>query len=243
MRSGMDSIIHVTPPPGGLAYPGGPGILWCAVARTLRHARVALRSGRRASCRASLRRRARRRGGFAQAGQRLRRRRWLVCGTPCIASPISTPHSVPHSIRSLKKPRCPMRNTRPASLPRPVPSDMSNLREHGAPERVGVVAVGHHHRRQRVAVLVRIAAEHLEAPAAHRAPRGFRVPRVPREHRRQAFLAQHRERLVQAVQQVGGRRRGKVALPVHREHLVPAPVRARQPRVLAGGDAPCRSPR
>ena len=46
-------------------------------------------------------------------------------GTPARRSPISTPHSVPISMRSLKSPRWPIRNTRPASLPSPAPSDMS----------------------------------------------------------------------------------------------------------------------
>src|SRR5207247_4524558 len=45
-------------------------------------------------------------------------------GTRDRASPISTPASVPASIKSLKSPRCPIRNTLPFSLPRPVPSDM-----------------------------------------------------------------------------------------------------------------------
>src|SRR5436190_595023 len=47
------------------------------------------------------------------------------CGALASPNPISTPHSVPQSMRSLKKPRWPMRNTLPASRPRPVPSDRS----------------------------------------------------------------------------------------------------------------------
>src|SRR6185436_1648495 len=47
------------------------------------------------------------------------------CGTFATRSPISTPASVPISVRSLKSPRWPMRKILPASLPRPVPSDMS----------------------------------------------------------------------------------------------------------------------
>src|SRR5439155_1600561 len=49
------------------------------------------------------------------------------CGTPATLRPSSTPPSVPMSIRSLKAPRCPMRNTLPLSRPNPVPRDMSNL--------------------------------------------------------------------------------------------------------------------
>ena len=59
---------------------------------------------------------------------------------------------------------------------------------------------------------------------------------VAREHVGEAFLAQHRERLVQAVEQVGRRRGREIALAVHRDHLVPAPVRARQLRRLARGE-------
>jgi hypothetical protein len=47
------------------------------------------------------------------------------CGTCARLRPISTPDRVPASIRSLKSPRWPMRNTRSASRPRPLPSDMS----------------------------------------------------------------------------------------------------------------------
>jgi hypothetical protein len=41
---------------------------------------------------------------------------WIPCGTP-VSAPIRT--------RSLHSPRCPMRNTFPASLERPAPSDSS----------------------------------------------------------------------------------------------------------------------
>src|SRR5690606_11591914 len=47
----------------------------------------------------------------------------LRCGTPASPSAISTPASVPASVRSLKSPRCPIRNTRPATLLSPWPSD------------------------------------------------------------------------------------------------------------------------
>src|SRR5262249_54759658 len=47
------------------------------------------------------------------------------CGTPATARLISTPASTPMIVRSLTSPRWPMRNTLPASLVRPVPSDTS----------------------------------------------------------------------------------------------------------------------
>src|SRR6202022_3054407 len=46
------------------------------------------------------------------------------CGTPAAARPISTPDTAPIKVSSLHSPRWPMRNTLPASLLRPEPSDM-----------------------------------------------------------------------------------------------------------------------
>ena len=46
------------------------------------------------------------------------------CGTPAAASPISTPDNAPIKVSSLHSPRWPMRNTFPATLLRPEPSDM-----------------------------------------------------------------------------------------------------------------------
>src|SRR5258706_3448557 len=46
-------------------------------------------------------------------------------GTPLSLSPISQPDSAAISVRSLQSPRWPMRNMRPLTLPRPVPSDRS----------------------------------------------------------------------------------------------------------------------
>src|ERR1700729_4292500 len=45
------------------------------------------------------------------------------CGTPAAASPISTPDRAPINVSSLHSPRWPMRNTLPASLESPEPSD------------------------------------------------------------------------------------------------------------------------
>src|ERR1700722_7168971 len=46
------------------------------------------------------------------------------CGTPAAARPISTPDKAPIRVSSLHSPRCPMRNTLPATLLKPEPSDM-----------------------------------------------------------------------------------------------------------------------
>src|SRR6266852_886517 len=46
------------------------------------------------------------------------------CGTPATERPISTPDKAPIKVSSLHSPRWPMRNTLPASLLRPEPSDM-----------------------------------------------------------------------------------------------------------------------
>ena len=46
-------------------------------------------------------------------------------GMPDCFKPISTPARVPASIRSLKSPRCPIRNTFPFTLASPVPRDIS----------------------------------------------------------------------------------------------------------------------
>jgi len=46
------------------------------------------------------------------------------CGTPAAERPISTPDNAPIKVSSLHSPRWPMRNTLPASLLRPEPSDM-----------------------------------------------------------------------------------------------------------------------
>ena len=55
-------------------------------------------------------------------------------------------------------------------------------------QRVGVVARGHQHRRERAAVLGGCKAQHLEAPRADRAPRRLAVTRVAREHTLEALL-------------------------------------------------------
>ena len=62
-------------------------------------------------------------------------------GTPASFRPISTPASVAISVRSLLSPRWPMRNIRPLSLPRPVPSDRSKRCVDQLAQRVGIDAL------------------------------------------------------------------------------------------------------
>ena len=117
-------------------------------------------------------------------------------------------HSVPHSMRSLNQPRWPMRNTRPASLPSPCRATGRSASS---------IALAEARRRR--------------APRASRPPSAIRCirpgcgrgSRDPRRARRGAWpphaaswrantsaspsSQQHRERFVQAVEQVGRRRR------------------------------------
>ena len=116
-----------------------------------------------------------------------------------------------------------MRKTLPATLPRPVPSDMLKrsstiLRNASASWPSGISTRG-----QRRAVLGRIGAQDLEAPRAHGAARRLGLAVVPREHLRQAFFEQHLERFVQAVEQVGRRRVGEVAVRVRSRASPPSP--------------------
>src|SRR5205814_620154 len=105
--------------------------------------------------------------------------------------------------------------------------------QHLTAKDIGVVAVRRHQRGQRVAVFVSVPAQDLEAPHARRAARCLAVAAVAREYRGQAFREQHVDRFVQAIEEIGRRRVGKVSVAIARDDLVPAPVRTRQPRGLA----------
>src|SRR2546427_4059509 len=94
-------------------------------------------------------------------------------------------------------------------------------------QRVGVVAGGHHHRGERVRILLGHRAQDLQAPGAHPAPRALRVARMAGEDGLQALLPAHRAAYAPPVEQVGRRRVGGVAVFVVGKHLVPVPVGAR----------------
>src|SRR6266481_1087479 len=104
--------------------------------------------------------------------------------------------------------------------------------ENDLAQRVGVVAGGHHHRGERVRILLGHGAQDLQAPGAYRAPRALRVARMAGEDVLQALLLEHRERFAQAVEQVGRRRVGEVAGLVVGKHLIPGPIGAREFRRL-----------
>ena len=108
--------------------------------------------------------------------------------------------------------------------------------EHHPAQPVGVVPGRRHHRRDRVAALLRHGAQDLQAPRPHRPARRLAVSRVPGEHLRQPLFAQHGQRLLQPVEQVGGRRIGEEPLLVGREHGAPVPVGPRQARAAVGGE-------
>ena len=141
----------------------------------------------------------------------------FLCGTPASSRPISTPASVPIErevveVAQVADAEDLARELRQA----PARATCRSARARRARKRSASWPGGHHHRGERRAVFVGVLAEDLEAPGAHRAARGFRVAVVAREDVREAFFLEHRDRLAQAVEQVGGRRVGKEAVGVRR---------------------------
>src|SRR3982074_3505516 len=153
-----------------------------------------------------------------------------------------------------------MRNTLPASLLRPEPSDMlypssTVLRNLSASCPGGIstaVSTGeysagsrHNTSRPQCATATRVAAARrwwraktaTNPPSSHNAkasrrPEGTRVAGDPRSH---PPLEQHREGFAQAVEQGCGRRVGEEACRIGLQHLFPVPVRPRHPVGLRGG--------
>src|SRR5271163_4679386 len=68
-----------------------------------------------------------------------------------------------------------------------------------------------------------IAADGLESPRSDRAPRRLAMPLVPGEDMIEALLVQHVDRDVEAVEQVGRRRRGEEAARIVGDHPLPRP--------------------
>jgi hypothetical protein len=115
------------------------------------------------------------------------------------------------SVRSLQSPRWPMRNMRPLTLPRPVPSEQSKRSWMRLAHRVGVHALGRHHAGEHRRVHRRVGALDLQAPGLDRrahatAQRWWRANTVSRPCRAAC------RRLRQAVQQVGVGGVGPVAV-------------------------------
>src|SRR5213592_2457088 len=104
-------------------------------------------------------------------------------------------------------------------------------------ERVGVEALGHHHRREGVGELGGVLTKERESPRLHRPPACLGQQRVTREDVGEPLLLQDRDRLAQPEEQHRGRRVGILAAPIPFEHGLPVPVRARATGLLAGGEA------
>src|SRR5256886_474564 len=105
-----------------------------------------------------------------------------------------------------------------------------------ADQLVGVEALRHHDRGERVRVLCRISAEEREPERAHGAPAGLPEPRVAPEDVLEPLLVQHAERLLEAEEEHGRRSVRILAALVPLEDGLPVPVGARAARLLAGAD-------
>ena len=126
------------------------------------------------------------------------------------------------------------------SLPSPVPSDMSKRSRMILRKRVRVVPIRHQHRGERVEYSAG-SAHSISRPQPRTArARRLGVPRVAREDVGQALLLQHRERLAQAVEQIGRRRVGEEALALGFSISCQSQYDSRQPRGLRARRAPSR---
>src|SRR3954464_11635497 len=150
--------------------------------------------------------------------------------TPASFRPISLPDSAAISVRSLQSPRWPMRNMRPLTLPRPVPSDRSKRSQISwrilsastpsgvmTPVSTGEYTAGSAHwisRPQALTALRTPSAQRLWRGGGGGAAPAFGPALVAGEHRVQATLRrieQHVAGLGQAIQQVGVGRVREVA--------------------------------
>ena len=132
-----------------------------------------------------------------------------------------------------------MRNTLPASLPRPVPSDMSNVLEDQASQAVRIVPLGHDDRRQRVRVLAAAPRTRSPGPTPRTAARvaspcrGCRANTV-RSPSSCSIASASRS----AVEQIRRRRVREKPDACCLQHLLPVPVRPRQPAPSCWRPAP-----
>ena len=152
------------------------------------------------------------------------------------ARAISTPARVATMVRSLVSPRWPIRNTLPATLAKPVPSDTSNwssatLRKASALWPSGISTA------VRMESSTSLPAQDFQAPGPDRAAHGLGMPVVAGEHALEALLVQHVDGLGQAVEQVGGRRVGEEPILVGGQHLLPAEIGLGQLADLAAARA------
>ena len=149
------------------------------------------------------------------------------------SGPSRTPASAASSVRSLLSPRWPMRNMRPLTLPRPVPSERSKRSWMSRRTRIGVDAGGRDHAGQHRRVRAGVGALDRQAPGIDRRRARLAPALVAREHRCQALAEQHVERF-------RGRRAGWCSASTASsralficDDLVPGPEGARQRRRLA----------
>src|ERR1700687_2677050 len=153
---------------------------------------------------------------------------WI--GTSASCSPICTPASAPSRVRSLKWPRWPIRNTLPASLPRPAPSDMSK-RSKMRSRTLSASCSSDSSTAVTDAECSRSSTHTTARPHARTAALAAAAWRgVSREYLRKALVVEHRQRLLQPVQQVGGWRVWEEPVPVALEDWPPVPVRLGQAR-------------
>ena len=229
--------------PGPPTWPSLSSV-WAAACRLAPRSSVAMSRRRRGFIRVSGFRRlefACRSGGGEHlrgrrvSGEEIHRRLDAAAGeaTPASLRPISTPASAAMRVRSLQSPRWPMRNIRPLTLPRPVPSERSkrswiSLRRASASTPGGRDHAGQHRRMR-----ARVGALDRQAPGADRAAHRLAPALVAREHRRQALARASCRAPPRAVEQVGVRRVGPVAALVHLDDLVPGPEGLGQRRRLA----------
>ena len=106
-----------------------------------------------------------------------------------------------------------MRNTLPASLPSPAPSDMSEVPQNDRPQIGFAEAIRHHDGGRRRTKLSRINREYREAPRSNGAAGGLRMTLMSAENIWKTFFVhQHLHGFSQPVKKIRGRRIREEAL-------------------------------
>ena len=95
--------------------------------------------------------------------------------------------------------------------------------ERNRAETVGVASLRQHHPGQYRGMQARIEADGLEAPCRHGAPGRLAITLVSRENVLKAFLVEHVDGDIEAVEQVRRGGRGEEAVGVGGNHLLPRP--------------------
>ena len=97
------------------------------------------------------------------------------------------------------------------------------------------MAFRHHHGGQRGRIGLRVQTDRLESPCLHGCTGRRAVTLVARPDILKSLLLEHRDRDLEAVEQIGGGRIGEGALLVDGDHVVPVPVGPRRRVGLRGG--------